>query len=149
MKQKKEPNSALVTEIYRVQSAIASARDALDTCQNPLLLEATAYELKYFFHMPTFPALYNANFITKIRAGYSLKKASSIKQLKKSVTPTLFIHGNKDQFVPFDMLDKLYEAANCKKEKLVIKAAGHAEAQLIDPEKYWHTVRKFIKKYMF
>ncbi len=47
MKQKKEPNSALVTEIYRVQSAIASARDALDTCQNPLLLEATAYELKY------------------------------------------------------------------------------------------------------
>ena len=46
------------------------------------------------------------------------------------------------------MLDKLYEAASCKKEKLVINGAGHAEAQLIDPQKYWHTVRKFIKRYL-
>ena len=127
----------------------SNVRMVIEDCGYTSAWDEFAYELKYLFHMPTFPALYNANFITKIRAGYSLKKASSIKQLKKSVTPTLFIHGNKDQFVPFDMLDKLYEAANCKKEKLVIKAAGHAEAQLIDPEKYWHTVRKFIKKYMF
>lgn len=127
----------------------SNVRMVIEDCGYTSAWDEFAYELKYLFHMPTFPALYNANFITKIRAGYSLKKASSIKQLKKSVTPTLFIHGNKDQFVPFDMLDKLYEAANCKKEKLVIKAAGHAEAQLIDSEKYWHTVRKFIKKYMF
>ena len=88
--------------------------------------------------MPTFPALYNANIITRIRAGYSLKKASAIKQIKKSQIPTLFIHGDKDKFVPFYMLDKLYESANCKKEKLAI-----------DPQKYWHTVRKFIKRYLF
>ncbi len=47
MKRKDERNAALVDEIYRVQAAITSARDALDECQNPLLLEATAYELKY------------------------------------------------------------------------------------------------------
>ena len=99
--------------------------------------------------MPTFPALYNANIITRIRAGYSLKKASSIKQIKKSKIPILFIHGDKDNFVPFYMLDKLYEVANCKKEKLVIKGAGHAEAQVVDTQKYWHTVRKFIKRYIF
>ena len=98
--------------------------------------------------MPTFPALYNANVITKIRARYSLKKASAIKQVAKSKTPTLFIHGDKDKFVPFYMLDKLYEAASCKKEKLVIKNAGHTEAQAIEPERYWRCVRRFIKHYL-
>ena len=98
--------------------------------------------------MPTFPTLYNAKIMTKIREGQSLKKASCIKQLKKSITPTLFIHGDQDKFVPFYMLDKLYDAAKCKKEKLVVKGASHAEAQEIDSQKYWHTVRKFIKRYL-
>ena len=127
----------------------SNVRMVIEDCGYTSAWDEFAYELKYLFHMPTFPALYNANFITMIRAGYSFKKASSIKQLKKSVIPTLFIHGDKDKFVPFDMLDKLYDAANCKKEKLVIKDAGHAEAQLIDQKKYWHAVRKFIKKYIF
>ena len=47
------------------------------------------------------------------------------------------------------MLEKLYNTADCKKEKLVIKGAAHAEAQMIEPEKYWNTVRKFIKRYIF
>ena len=99
--------------------------------------------------MPAFPALYNANIITIIRAGYSFKKASSLKQIKKTKIPILFIHGDKDNFVPFWMLDKLYETANCKKEKYVAKGAAHAEAESIDPQKYWRTVRKFIKRYLF
>ena len=60
----------------------------------------------------------------------------------------MFIHGDNDKFVPFSMLDKLYEAASCKKEKLVISGAGHAEAQVTDPQKYWHTVKRFIKRYL-
>ena len=127
----------------------SNVRVVIEDCGYTSAWEEFAYELKTLFHMPTFPALYNANLITKIRAGYSLKKASAIKQIKKSKLPMLFIHGDQDKFVPFYMLDKLYESANCKKEKLVIKNAGHAEAQWIEPEKYWHTVRKFIKKYIY
>ena len=127
----------------------SNVRMIIEDCGYTSVWEEFAGKLKTLFHMPTFPALYNANIITKIRAGYSLKKASAIKQIKKSNLPILFIHGDQDKFVPFYMLDKLYEAANCKKEKLVIKNAGHAEAQWIEPEKYWHTVRKFIKRYIF
>lgn len=127
----------------------SNVRMVIEDCGYTSVWDEFSYELKYLFHMPTFPALYNANLITKIRAGYSLRKASCIKQIKKSSIPILFIHGDQDKFVPFYMLDKLYDAANCKKEKLVIKNAGHAEAQAVDPEKYWHTVRKFIKRYIF
>ena len=127
----------------------SNVRMVIEDCGYTSVWEEFAGKLKTLFHMPTFPALYNANLITKIRAGYSLKKASAIKQIKKSKLPMLFIHGDQDKFVPFYMLDKLYESANCKKEKLVIKNAGHAEAQWIEPEKYWHTVRKFIKKYIY
>lgn len=126
----------------------SNVRVAIEDCGYTSVWEEFAGKLKTLFHMPTFPALYNANLITKIRAGYSLKKASAIKQIKKTKIPTLFIHGDQDKFVPFYMLDKLYNVANCPKEKLVIKNAGHAEAQWIEPEKYWHTVRKFIKRYI-
>lgn len=127
----------------------SNVRMVIEDCGYTSAWEEFSHELKYLFHMPAFPALYNANIITIIKAGYSFKKASSIKQIKKSKIPILFIHGDKDNFVPFYMLDKLYNVATCKKEKLIIKNAGHAESQWIDSNKYWHTVRKFIKKYIF
>lgn len=127
----------------------SNVRMVIEDCGYTSVWDEFKYELKYLFHMPAFPALYNANIITIIRAGYSLKKASCLKQIKKSKIPTLFIHGDKDKFVPFWMLDKLYEAASCKKEKYVAKGAAHAEAESINPQKYWHTVRKFIKRYLF
>lgn len=126
----------------------SNVRVIIEDCGYTSVWEEFAGKLKTLFHMPKFPALYNANLITKIKAGYSLKKASAIKQIKKNKIPTLFIHGDQDKFVPFYMLDKLYNAANCEKEKLVIKNAGHAEAQWIDSEKYWRTVKRFIKRYI-
>ena len=127
----------------------SNVRMVIEDCGYTSAWDEFKHELKYLFHMPAFPALYNANIITILKAKYSLKKASSIKQIKKSKIPILFIHGDKDNFVPFYMLDKLYNAATCKKERLVIKGAAHVESQWIDSEKYWHTVRKFIKRYIF
>ena len=126
----------------------SNVRVIIEDCGYTSAWEEFSYELKEIFHIPKFPALYNANLITIIKAGYSLKRASAIKQIANSKTPMLFIHGDKDKFVPFYMLDKLYKAASCEKEKLVIKNAGHAESYFIEPEKYWRTVRKFIKKHL-
>lgn len=120
----------------------------IEDCGYTSVWDEFGVELNYLFHLPKFPTLYYANLLIKIRAGYSLKKASCIKQIQKSVTPTLFIHGDQDNFVPFYMLDKLYDNANCPKEKLVIKGAGHAESKDIEPERYWKTVIKFIKNYI-
>lgn len=127
----------------------SNVRMVIEDCGYTSAWEELAYELRHLFHLSSFPALNNANLITRIKAGYSLRKASCIKQIKKSKIPILFIHGEQDKFVPFYMLDKLFNSAQCQKEKLVVKNAGHAEAQYIDSQKYWHTVKKFIKRYIF
>lgn len=46
--------------------------------------------------------------------------------------------------VSFDMLDKVYDAANCEKQKLVVEGAGHASSSSTEPELYWSTVFEFI-----
>lgn len=113
-------------------------------CGYTSVWEEFAMHLKKIMHIYPFPLLYVASIMSKICIGYGFKEASTINQVKKSITPTIFIHGKKDKFVPFCMLDKIYNNANCKKEKLEIDDAAHAESANINPEKYWQTIKKFI-----
>ena len=99
-------------------------------------------------HIPWFPVLNAASLISKARDGYDFKQASALEQVKKSSTPTLFIHGSEDELVPYDMLGELYLAAACEKEKLTVEGAGHAMSSSVDPELYWNTVERFIEKYI-
>ena len=106
-------------------------------------------QLKNVFHLPAFPLLNTASLVSKIRAGYNFKEASSVKQLQKATVPMLFIHGDADTFVPFSMLDEVYEAcASAEKEKLVVHDAAHGAAADTDPELYWNTVFTFVGKYI-
>lgn len=107
-----------------------------------------AYQLKALFKLPSFPMMHTASIICKLRSGYFISEASPIKQIKKSITPILFIHGDKDSFVPFFMLDELYNASATEKEKLIIPEAKHARASYVNPKLYWETVEKFLDKYI-
>lgn len=119
---------------------------AIEDCGYTSIWDEFEVQLKEMYGLSTFPVLNAADSICKIRAGYKFEDGSSVEQVKKSKTPTLFIHGELDKFVPFEMLDKVYNAANCPKEKLVIEGAAHAEAASVNPELYWGTVKKFIEK---
>ena len=106
-------------------------------------------QLKNVFHLPAFPILNVASLVSKIRAGYTFGEASSVKQLQKAAVPMLFIHGDADTFVPFSMLDVVYNAcASMEKEKLVVHEAAHGAAVDTDPELYWNTVVSFVEKYV-
>ena len=71
-------------------------------------------------------------------------------QLKLPAVPMLFIHGSEDRFVPFWMLDRLYDAcASPVKEKLIIEGAGHGLSSTVDPDRYWGTVGSFLQRYLF
>lgn len=106
------------------------------------------YQLNKLFNIPAFPMLHIANLITRIRAGYWINEASPITQTAKSTTPTLFIQGNEDTFVPSFMVDELYNASSAEKEKLIIKGAGHAKASKVNPKLYWETIDTFLNKYV-
>lgn len=89
-----------------------------------------------------------ANTVSKLKTGFDFKDASPVEFVKNSKTPTLFIHGEKDDFVPFEMHKPLYEAATCEKELLVVPDSAHAISELVNPELYWSTVNSFIGKYI-
>ena len=106
-------------------------------------------QLKNVFHLPAFPLLNAASLMCRIRAGYSFQEASSVRQLQKASVPMLFIHGDADTFVPFSMLDVVYDACSSEeKEKLVVHDAAHGAAADTDPELYWETVTAFVGKYI-
>ncbi len=86
--------------------------------------------------------------VVKVKLSFDLKDNSPINQVKKSNTPTLFIHGDKDSTVPFWMNYPLYQPAKCEKERLVVEGATHAAAGYEYPEIYWNAITEFINKYI-
>lgn len=103
-------------------------------------------ELNKRFGLPSFPVMDVSNIMSKLEAGYSFKEASAMKQVKKCQKPMLFIHGTKDDFVPYSMVQKVYKAAHCDKELYSVKGATHANSIYLDPEAYWDHVFNFINK---
>lgn len=120
----------------------------VEDCGYTSVWDIFSFELKLRFNLSTFPVLNAASFITNVRAGYNYKEASSIDQIKKSVTPILFIHGNADEFVPVNMAYKLYDNTNINKELIIVDGAGHAESRLADEELYYGSIFSFIDKYL-
>ena len=65
----------------------------------------------------------------------------------------LFIHGDKDNFVPFRMMQELFHTAGSsnaekiEKEMLVVKGAEHSNSLKVNPQLYWSTVESFLEKY--
>ncbi|MBQ8028557.1 MAG: alpha/beta hydrolase [Clostridia bacterium] len=89
-----------------------------------------------------------ATFVNKLMNGFFFKEASAVEQLKKSVTPTLFIHGDKDDFVLPENLDKVYKACAAPKEKYVVRGAEHAVSSHWFHEEYWGVIDRFLEKYL-
>lgn len=103
-----------------------------------------ASEAKARFNLPAFPVLNMFEIVANFRAKYDIKEASALEQVKKATVPILFIHGDNDDFVPEYMCEKLYEVANCKKDKLIIHGAGHTESRYKEPEKYYNKIFDFL-----
>ena len=122
---------------------------AVEDCGYTSLWDEYAHQATEFLHLGpiTRPGLAALDTVTRLRAGFSIRKASSVEQLKKSKTPTLFIHGDADNVVPFWMLQKNYDTCPCEKEILVVQGAGHGESQYQE-ELYFGAIRRFCEGYL-
>lgn len=119
----------------------------IEDCGYSSVWDEFSLQLKTLFHLPPFPLLPVSDLICRLRAGYGLREASAVEQLKKAAIPMLFIHGDEDTFVPYAMLDLVYHAcASTQKEKLPVSGGAHAQAVFADPELYWNTVAAFAER---
>jgi len=119
---------------------------AVEDCGFTSFWDEYAYQAKELLHLPVF-ALHLMDAVVRLRQGFSMRDASCVEQVKKSKTPTLFIHGEDDDAVPFWMLDKIFEAAACEKEKLTFPGAGHGESAY-QTELYYGAIKSFIEKHL-
>lgn len=69
-----------------------------------------------------------ADFVNRKMAGYGLDECNAAKEVQKAKKPILFIHGDKDTFVPCSMCDELYASCASQKTKLIVKGQDTARA---------------------
>ncbi|TFJ92027.1 alpha/beta hydrolase [Lentibacillus salicampi] len=106
-----------------------------------------AYQMDRMFNLPSFPFLPSTSVVTQMRAGYSLKEASALDQVKQAEVPILYIHGNADTFVPTSMSKTLYENTKSDAELMIVDGANHGEPYVIAEDKYIDKVNAFLGKY--
>ncbi len=101
------------------------------------------------YHLPPKMVIPQSSLVNRLVNGFFFGQASAVEQLKKSKTPTLFIHGDKDNFVLIDNLDPVYEACAAPKEKYIVRGAEHAVSSHWYHEEYWKVVNAFVDKYLY
>ncbi|MGN0153938.1 MAG: alpha/beta fold hydrolase [Lachnospiraceae bacterium] len=98
--------------------------------------------------LSVFPFMNMMNPVMKVWAGYSLKEADAVKQVKKTSIPILLIRGQNDTYVTEDMTAKLDQAIASTHEVLTIEAGTHEDCRYADPDTYYDKTFEFIGNYM-
>lgn len=119
----------------------------IDDCGFTSAWDEFSYELKNS-HAPVHPMIDLFNLINIRRAGYDIRQASAIDAVRRSHTPTLIFHGEKDKFVPAYMAQELYDACAAEKELVIVKDATHELSAIYDPELYYGKIREFASRYL-
>ena len=83
----------------------------------------------------------------RLFGGFNLNDASPFNALEKCKLPILFIHGDKDDYVPYEMSERMYARYQGKKGLTLIKGAGHGLAYPVDKDGYLKAVAEFEKEW--
>lgn len=124
-----------------------NVRGIIADCSYTSAWDELSYQLKTSFHLPAFPLLYICDLYCRLFAHYSFKDASPVDCVKKSSVPTLFIHGENDDFVPYYMQKILYDRCSAPKDILSVSGAVHARSCYTAPELYINKINNFMMKY--
>lgn len=119
----------------------------IEDCGYTTLYKQLKHVSKY--HNKRFrPFLFSSALMSKLITGFSFFKVKPIKQVKKAYLPIMFIHGEKDDYVPSSMAYQLFKACPSKKELLIIKNATHATSYRTNTKLYETRVKHFLSQYI-
>lgn len=103
--------------------------------------------VKNYAKIPGFPLVNAANLVSIARGNFDFRKNNPVESVARSTTPTIFLHGTADDFIPCSNMDLLYDACSAEpKAKQAIEGGYHACAVLKDPDLYWKAVDGFLDK---
>ena len=97
-------------------------------------------------HQPRFLFIPFFNVIMKM-CRMNIKNASPEYFVKDNITPTLFVHGAKDDFVLPYHHDILFKNNNGVKEEHIFPHGTHGNSVFDDAEEYKNVIEEFVKKY--
>ena len=100
------------------------------------VIKCKGYNVKFMYFMVKLSAV--------IYGGFNPDKHSTGIALSRSDIPVLFIHGDKDTFVPYDMGVKSFDSAKAEKKFVTISGAGHAVSAYVNPGVYEDEINEFF-----
>lgn len=119
----------------------------VEDCGYTSVWDEFSMQLKEMFGLPAFPLMHSTSLICNMKYGWNFKEASPLNSVSRCTRPMLFIHGDADDFVPFSMMQPLYDAKPEPKEFWVAPGSAHANAYRDYPEEYTAVVRQFLDKW--
>ena len=117
---------------------------AISDCAFTSAWNVFSHVLKTQYHLSTHPLMDFANKMTKKRAGYYLDQLDAREIVKNVDLPILFVHGDKDDFVPVSMVYELEKNHIGPHKLLVVPGAMHYESFFKDSDKYTKAIEEFI-----
>lgn len=129
----------------------SAVRCLVEDCGYMGVWEQFQKELKEDYHLPSFPILYTADLICRLRFGWNFTEASALEAVRRSTRPMLFIHGGNDHYVPTWMVDPLYQAKGgdpSDKQCWIAPDSGHADSFLDHRTTYIERVTAFVERYL-
>ncbi|MCR5684670.1 MAG: lysophospholipase [Lachnospiraceae bacterium] len=110
------------------------------------LTELCRYLVKDVYHLPVFPIVPLAALKIKLVGKFDIKDVSPKLGVIKAASPILFIHGDKDTFVPTYMSKDMVKLGKGVREIYLCPGAEHAQSAALHPDEYRKKVSEFIEK---
>ena len=124
-----------------------SVRGIVADCGFTSPWDEMAHVARRDFKLPAFPLLYLLDLAARLRAGFGLKEGDARRSLSRGGLPVLFLHGEKDDFVPFSMTRENFAACRGEKALHTVKEAAHAQSFGMDTPGCERAIAAFLRKY--
>ncbi|KRN75335.1 hypothetical protein IV73_GL000498 [Weissella kandleri] len=109
------------------------------------------YQANEMYHIPAWlanPLVHIVSGYSRLYAGYSFKQGNVQQYLVKNHRPMLFIHGEKDSFVPTKYIKQNYRAQAGPKQMVIVPKAEHTKSYAVEKEAYVERMMNFLNQYL-
>ena len=124
----------------------AQVKAVISDCSYDTMKTQLRHSLHTQTQLPIEFTLWLLDIFCNSRLGFKFKQNSQIEAVKKAKLPMMFIHGDADDYVPYAMQEKLFEACvSEKKVQVSVPNAKYESCYVLAANYYEKEVRKFLE----